>query len=149
MVEVKFKPALVGTVPDGSVTDVKVAAGTAIAKSKLAALEIVNADVATGAAIAKAKLAALEIVNADVATGAAIAKSKLGALAIVNADVDAGAGIVKSKLAALAIVDADVSAIGVAKVTDAVAGTGTTGDKKIIKVGWDSTTEEVIVDHEA
>jgi hypothetical protein len=128
MVEVKFKPSLVGTVADGAITDVKINAAAAIAKSKLAALAIVNADIDDGAAIAK---------------------SKLGALAIVNADVDAGAAIDKSKLAPLAIVDADVSAIGVAKVTDAVAGTGTTGNKKIIKLGWDSVTEEVIVDHEA
>lgn len=42
---------------DGSVTNAKVAAGAAIAKSKLAALVIVDADVAAGAAIAEAKLA--------------------------------------------------------------------------------------------
>ena len=149
MVEVKFKPSLVGTVADGYITNAKINDAAAIAKTKLAALAIVNADVDDAAAIAKTKLAALEIVNADVATGAAIAKAKLGALAIVNDDVDAAAGIVKTKLAALAIVDADVSAIGVAKVTDAVAGTGTTGDKKITKLGWASVTEEIVVDHEA
>lgn len=128
MVEVKFKPSLVGTVEDGAITNAKIAADAAIAKSKLASLNIVNADV-------------------DAA--AAIAKSKLGALAIVNADVDAAAAIAKTKLAALAIVDADVSGISVSKVADAVAGTGTSGDKKINKLGWASATEEVIVDHEA
>jgi len=106
MVEVKFKPSLVGTVEDGAITNVKIATNAAIEKTKLAALEIVNADVATGAAIAKAKLAGL------------------------------------------AIVDADVSAIGVAKITDAVAGTGTSGDKKVTKVGWVSSTGEFVLDHE-
>ena len=149
MVEVKFKPSLVGTVPDGSVTNAKVAANAAIEKTKLAALEIVNADVATGAAIAKAKLAALAIVNDDVDAAAGIVKTKLAALAIVDADVDAAAAIAKTKLAALAIEDDDVSGISVSKVADAVAGTGTSGNKKVIKLGWDSTTEEVIVDHEA
>ena len=68
---------------------------------------------------------------------------------ITDAKIASNAAISKSKLASLAIVDADVSAIGVAKITDAVAGTGTTGNKKIIKIGWDSATSEVIVDHEA
>jgi hypothetical protein len=128
MVEVKFKPSLVGTVEDGTITNAKIATDAAIEKTKLAALSIGNADIATDAAIEKTKLAALAIVDADVATGAAIAKAKL---------------------ASLAIVDADVSAIGIAKVTDAVAGTGTSGDKKITKLGWDSVTGEVIIDHEA
>jgi hypothetical protein len=96
MVEIRFKPADVGTVADGSVTEDKLADG-----------------------------------------------------AVTNVKVNGAAAIAKSKLAALAIVDADVNAISVSKVTDAVAGTGTTGDKKITKVGWDSTTEEVVVDHEA
>ena len=96
MVEVKFKPALVGTVEDGAITTPKLADG-----------------------------------------------------AVTNIKVDSAAAIVKSKLAGLAIVDADVSAISVSKVTDAVAGTGTTGDKKITKLGWKSGTEEFIIDHEA
>ena len=114
MVEVRFKPADVGTVPDGSVT------------------------------------------NAKVATDAGIAKSKLAALDIVDADVNAAAGIVKTKLASLAIVDADVSAIGEAKITNlttdlaAKVGTGPlSGNKKVTAIGWDSATQEVIVDHEA
>lgn len=69
--------------------------------------------------------------NADVDASAAIAKTKLAALAIVNADVDAGA------------------AIAVSKVADAVAGTGTSGDKKITKLGWNSATGEFVLDHEA
>lgn len=96
MVEVKFKPADVGTVADGAVTNVKLAPG-----------------------------------------------------AVTNDKVDAAAAIDKSKLAALSIVDADVSAISVSKVTDAVAGSGTTGDKKITKLGWKSSTEEFVIDHEA
>jgi hypothetical protein len=86
MVEVKFKPSLVGSVADGAITDAKIAVDAAIAKSKLAPLEI------------------------D---------------------------------------DADVSGISVSKVADAVAGTGTSGDKKILKMGWESSSEEIIVDHEA
>lgn len=42
---------------DGSVTNAKVSASAAIAKSKLASLAIVDADVSVGAAIAEAKLA--------------------------------------------------------------------------------------------
>lgn len=61
----------------GSISNSHISAGAAIAKSKLAALAIVDADVASGAAIAKAKLAALAIADADVASGAAIAESKL------------------------------------------------------------------------
>jgi hypothetical protein len=88
---------------------------------------------------------------ADVGTVAdgAITTAKLADEAVTNAKVKADAAIAKAKLAPLAIVDDDVSAISVAKVTDAVAGTGTTGDKKIIKMGWNSATEEIIVDHEA
>jgi len=109
------------------------------------------ADVGTVAdgAVTTAKLAPGAVTNDKVDAAAAIAKSKLAALNIVNADVDAAAAIAKSKLAGLAIVDADVSAISVSKVTDAVTGTGTTGDKKITKLGWKSSTEEFIIDHEA
>ena len=57
-----------------------------------------NAMVAAGAAIAKSKLAALDIADADVAAGANIAKSKLASLNIVNGDVDAGANIAGSKI---------------------------------------------------
>jgi hypothetical protein len=93
LVEVRFKPADVGTVADGAITDIK---------------------------------------------------------------VNNAAGISKSKLAALAIVDADVSAVSESKVTnlatdlaDKVSGSGTTGNKKILKLGWDSATSEIVVDHEA
>ena len=100
-------------------------------------------------AITTEKLHDEAVTDAKVAAAAAIAKTKLAALNIVNADVDAAAAIAKSKLAALAIEDADVSGISVSKVADAVAGTGTSGDKKITKLGWASVTKEVIVDHEA
>lgn len=96
MVEVKFKPADVGSVADGSVTNQKLADG-----------------------------------------------------AVTNDKVNASAGIVKSKLGSLAIVDTDVSGISVSKVTDAVSGSGTSGDKKISKLGWNSSTQEFIIDHEA
>ena len=111
MVEVKFKPADVGTVADGSITNAKVSGTAAIVQSKL--VNIVNADIAAGAAIVKTKLAALGIVDADVAAGAAIADGKL------NEEYVKGA------------------------VTD------TTGDKKVIAIGWDNVTAEVIVDHAA
>jgi len=79
----------------------------------------------------------------------AITTAKLADGAVTDDKVNASAGIAKSKLAALNIVDADVSGISVSKVSDAVAGSGTTGDKKILKLGWDSSTGEVVVDHEA
>lgn len=129
MPEVRFKPADVGSVADGAITNIKVNAAAAIDMSKLS----------------------LAITDSEVDAGAAIAKSKLGALAIVDADVDAGAAIAKTKLAALAIVDGDVSAITVTKVTGAVDGraVSTTGDKDVTAIGWDDATAEVIVDHEA
>lgn len=56
-----------------------------------------NANIDPAAAIAKSKLAALGIVDADVAGAAAIAQSKL-ALAITNAQIDAAAAIDPSKI---------------------------------------------------
>lgn len=85
---------------DLSVTNAKVSATAAIARSKLDfGSGLVNADIAAAAGIAKTKLAALDIVNADVNASAAIAKSKLAALSIVDADVSSGAAIAESKLA--------------------------------------------------
>lgn len=76
--------------------------------------------------------------------------------AITNIKINAAAAIEKSKLESLAIVDADISAISQSKVTNletaltAKVSTGPlSGDKKIIAIGWDSSTSEVIVDHEA
>ena len=128
MVEIRFKPADVGTVADGAITNVKVNAAAAIDMTKLS----------------------LAITDSEVDAAAAIVKSKLAALAIVDADVDAGAAIAKSKLEALAIVDGDVSSIGVDKVTGAVDGraASTTGDKGVTALGYDSATEEVIIDRE-
>lgn len=45
MVEIRFKPADVGTVADGAITNIKVNAAAGIEKSKLASLAIVDADV--------------------------------------------------------------------------------------------------------
>jgi len=94
----------------GAVVNADIAAGAAIAYSKLAlANSIVNADIASGAAIAQSKLA-LAITDAEVASGASIAQSKLN-LSIANAQVAAGAAIAYSKLNLTgAIVDADVAA---------------------------------------
>lgn len=76
--------------------------------------------------------------------------------AITDVKVNAAANISKSKLASLAIVDGDVSAISESKVTNLVTdlagkvGTGPlSGNKKVTALGWDSATNEVIVDHEA
>ena len=87
MVEIRFKPADVGTVADGAITNVKIAADAAIAKSKLAAL---------------------------------------------------------------AIEDGDVSAITITKITGGVDGRAesSTGDKDVTKIGYDTATEEVIIDRE-
>lgn len=83
------------------IVNANIDAAAAIAKSKLAALNITNSDVDAAAAIAKSKLAALDITNSDVNVAAAIAYSKLAlAGAIVNADISASAAIAVSKLAA-------------------------------------------------
>ena len=90
-------------VATGGIANAQVAAGAAIAYSKLnLATSLVNSDVAPGAAIAYSKLnLASSIVNADVAAGAAIVYSKLNlSLSVVNADIAAGAAISFSKLAA-------------------------------------------------
>lgn len=84
--------------------------------------QIVDADVAAGAGIAKSKLAALGIVDSDVTGPIGLAKlTHVGAGnvlksngttnapgQIVNADVAAGAGIVQSKLATLVIGNTEV-----------------------------------------
>lgn len=64
---------------DLSVTNAKVAAAAAIARSKLDfGAGLVNADISAAAAIVYSKLAlGASIVNADIAAGAAIAESKL------------------------------------------------------------------------
>ena len=63
---------------------------------------------------------------------------------ITNAKVAAGAAIAKTKLASLNIADADLAS-GTEYVKGAVA--DTTGDKKVIAIGWDDITSEVVVDH--
>ncbi len=128
MVEIRFKPADVGTVADGAITNVKINAAAAIDMSKLS----------------------LAITDSEIDAAADIAKSKLAALEIENADIKADAAIAKTKLAALAIVDGDVSAITVDKITGAIDGraAATTGDKGALGLGWDTATEEVVLDRE-
>ena len=103
-----------GVASASTIVNADVAAGAAIAYSKLAlSSSIVNADIAAGAAIAYAKLnLATSIVNGDIAAGAAIAYSKLALSAsIVNADISASAAIVYSKLSLTnSIVNADIAA---------------------------------------
>ena len=133
---------ITGTVPDGSITTAKLAAGAvtnvkvdaaaAIAYSKLNLASsitssdivdgtIVNADVNAAAGITYAKLSLTGgIVNADVSASAAISYSKLNlATSIVNADVSASAAIAYSKLALTgAILNADLAgSIAPAKIT--------------------------------
>ena len=88
MVEVRFKPADVGTVADGSITNAKIASDAAIVATKLAA-------------IPQSKVTDLET---------------------------------------------DISTIETS-VASKVDGVGTTGDKAITKIGWDSATSEVVIDH--
>ena len=71
---------------DDSITNVMVKSDAAIAKTKLASLDIVNADVNASAAIAQSKLS-LDITNSDVNASAAIAQSKLATLAIDTAEL--------------------------------------------------------------
>ena len=92
------------------VTNAHVAAGAAIEKSKLAALNIDNSDIAPAAGIEKSKLAALNLVDADIDASANISKSKLAALEVTDSDVAAGAAIAYNKLAlSNSIVEGDLS----------------------------------------
>ena len=114
---------ITGTVPDDSLTNIKINSAAAISYSKLnlaASITsadlvngtIVNEDVSASAAIAYSKLnLATSIVNADVAASAAIAYSKLNlGTSIVNADVSGTAAIAYSKLnLGSSIVNADIA----------------------------------------
>ena len=92
MVEVRFKPADVGTVADGAITDIKINAAADIAMSKLS----------------------LAITDTEVS---AISESK-----VTNLETD---------------------------LTNKVETGPLSGDKKVTAIGWDSATEEVVIDHEA
>lgn len=105
---------ILASIVAGSLTNTHIAAGAAIAYTKLAlGSSITNTDVSPSAAIAYSKLnLAGSILNADVATGAAIAYSKLNLTgSVVNADIAVGAAIAYAKLVLTnSIVNADVSA---------------------------------------
>jgi len=67
MVEVRFKPSLVGTVADGAITNAKINASAGIEKSKLASLAIVDADIS---AVSQSKVTDLTTaLSAKVSTG--------------------------------------------------------------------------------
>lgn len=143
MVEIRFKPADVGSVADGGITKI-----TKFPSGETDPASPNDGDLFFNTTESKFKrydgtLTAWVVIDAldDIA--------RIADDLITNAKIKSDAGIAKSKLASLEIVDADVSAIDVSKITDAVAGTGTSGDKKVTKIGWDSATEEVIIDHEA
>ena len=106
------------------VTDAMINGSAAISKSKLAALDIGNADVAAGAAIAKSKLANLDVGNADVAANAAIDYSKLQLNnAIVNGDLQSApssAGTVQASKFVLVDASSDVSGFGNVTMTGSV-----------------------------
>ena len=83
-----------GNIADNSITNAKINASAAIAKSKLAALDIVNADINSSAAIAKSKLGALAITNSDIDNSASIAQSKMAALTAANLPAGYGTDLV-------------------------------------------------------
>lgn len=67
MVEIRFKPSLVGTVADGAITNAKIATAAGIEKSKLASLAIVDADIS---AVSQSKVTDLTTaLSAKVSTG--------------------------------------------------------------------------------
>lgn len=86
MVEVRFKPSLVGTVADGAITSIKLATA-------------------------------------------------------LKDDIDA-------KAVATDVNTALSGKADIADLANKVDGIGTTGDKKITKIGFDSVTGEVVIDHE-
>ena len=95
LVEVRFKPADVGTVADGAITDVKITSG-GLSESKIANL---------------------------------------------TTDLEGKAPASHSHA------EGDVTDL-VTDLGNKVGGIGTSGDKKVNKLGWDSSTNEVIIDHE-
>jgi len=123
------------------------ALGTGVVDTAQLANEAVdNTKVATAAAIAKSKLAALEIEDSDVKAAAAIGQSKLD-LAITNSEVAAAAGITKTKLAALEIADADIAAgadISKSKLETQVRAALYHGDE--VEVSTTGTTEAQVKD---
>lgn len=68
MVEIRFRPALVGTVADGAITNAKIASGAGIEKSKLAALAITDTDISS--TLSQSKITDLATsLSAKVSTG--------------------------------------------------------------------------------
>lgn len=78
MVEVRFKPSLIGTVEDGAITNIKINAAAGIEKSKLASLAIIDADVST---ISESKVTDLTThLTAKVSTGPLSGDKKITAI---------------------------------------------------------------------
>lgn len=153
----------IGVLAFGKIANANVAAGAAIAYSKLALSDsIVNADINSAAAIAYSKLAlSNSIVNADINASAAIAYSKLAlSNSIVNADIAAAAAIAYSKLAALtasrALVSDGSGFVSVSAVTSTELGyvSGVTSaiqtqiDGKVAKAG-DTMTGNLVLDNQS
>jgi hypothetical protein len=143
MVEVKFKPGDVGSVLAGSVTSMgKFPSGTTDPPSPT------NGDLFYNSTENKFKRYS---VDAWITIDMVDSLDRITNGLLTDDKINEDAGIAQSKVS-LAITNDEVAenaAINVSKVADAVAGTGTSGDKKIVKLGWDSSTGEIIVDHEA
>lgn len=100
-------------IPSGAIDDSKVAAGAAIAQSKLA-LAIANAQVAAGAGILQSKLATLVITDTEVGVGA-LSPNRIAGTAVITSD---------GRLS-----DARVPVVG--SVTDTVVGVGALSPNRI------------------
>lgn len=109
MVEIRFKPSEIGTVPDGSITTVKLADG-AVTEPKIGADAVTAPKIKDG-----------EIGNTELAPNA------------VTADKILDGEVIESKVPQKTFIKCGPLS----------------GDKKVTALGYDSTTDEVVLDHEA